>query len=462
MSLYNYTIDYEILKTFDRELLFKYNIMPLYYGELFLVVATSNSLASEKEISKIFQYPVKLLYVPHTELQFEWRYFEIKNSLFMLLKKLDNQLKKQEDSKEISIFIEKLLDFAIKNNASDIHIEALNKSVIIRLRIDGVLQQFFRYKIEVFSIISSYVKYLANLDIAQKRIPLNSRFSKYINEKIYDIRVSTLPTIYGESIVLRILNNHDTQKTLEDIGFSNNTLEVLKNILGLKQGLFLVTGPTGSGKTTTLYSMIAKVYSLEKKIITIEDPVEYKIEGVMQVNINEEIDLNYQMVLKNILRQDPDILLIGEIRDVESLKIAIQASLTGHLVLATLHTNNAVESIYRLLDLDAESYLVAATLKGILSQRLVRTLCVECKKEVNQVYQKVGCKHCNYTGYSGRKIISEVLEIDEVLKGLISKEEHINKFENYLKDINFISLEENCKTLIKKGVTTYEEYLNKI
>jgi len=462
MSLYNHTIDYSILKDFNRDLLFEYKIMPLYYGELFLVVATSTSFSSEQKLSEVFNYPVKTIIVPHYELQFEWRYFTIKNKLFSLSKKIANRVNKKEDSKEIISFIEELLSFSIINKASDIHIEALDESVVIRLRIDGVLQQFFRYEIELFSIISSYIKYLANLDIAQKRIPLNSRFSKYINNKIYDIRVSTLPTIYGESIVLRVLNNKDAQKELQNIGFSQTTLEILKNILALKQGLFLVTGPTGSGKTTTLYSMIGEVYSLEKKIITIEDPVEYKIEGVMQVNINEEIDLNYQKVLKNILRQDPDILLIGEIRDKESLKIAIQASLTGHLVFATLHTNNAVESIYRLLDLDAEPYLVATTLKGILSQRLVRVLCKDCKKKEDQSYIKIGCKSCNYTGYQGRRIVSEILQIDNILKGLISKEEHIDKLENYLEDSDFVSLEDNCKKLIKKGLTTYEEYLNKV
>ena len=462
MSLYNYTIDYKISQGFDRELFFQYNIMPLYYDDLFLVIATSDASVCKNQLSKVFKYPVKTILIPHQELQFEWRYFQIKKSLFNLLKSLDNKLHKKEDSSEISLFIEELLIFAIKNNASDIHIEALNSSVVIRLRIDGVLQQFFRYDLEVFSIISSYIKYLANLDIAQKRVPLNSRFSKYIFEKTYDFRVSTLPTIYGESIVLRILNNQDTKKDLEDIGFSQTTLKVLKTILGLKQGLFLVTGPTGSGKTTTLYSMIEEVYSLEKKIITIEDPVEYKIEGVIQVNINEEIDLNYKKVLKNILRQDPDILLIGEIRDYESLKIAIQASLTGHLVLATLHTNNALESIYRLLDLDAESYLIAATLKGILSQRLVRKLCEKCKEKEIDGYKKVGCKSCNYTGYSGRQIVCEVLQVDEVLKGLISQKEHIDTLENHLKDISFISLEENAKKLIHRGITTYEEYLNKV
>lgn len=462
MSLYNYTIDYEIVQSFGKELCCQYNIIPLYYGELFLTVARSSSSISEEELSRILKSPVKVIDVAYEELQFEWRYYSIKTSLYNLSKKISLRLNKKEDSKEIISFIENLLHFAIENNTSDIHIEALHESVVIRLRIDGVLQQFFRYEIELFSILSSYIKYLANLDIAQKRIPLNSRFSKYILDKTYDIRVSTLPTIYGESLVLRILNNQNTQKKLKDLGFSKNSLTTLRKILNLKQGLFLVTGPTGSGKTTTLYSMISEIYSLEKKIITVEDPVEYKIEGVMQVNINEDMNLNYQQVLKNILRQDPDILLIGEIRDKESLKIAIQASLTGHLVLATLHTNSALESIYRLFDLEAEPYLVRATLKGVLSQRLVRTLCSECKEKEESIYKKVGCKACNYTGYSGRQIVSEILAIDETSKILISKEQSIEKLQKYLENTKFITIDEECKNLINRGITTYEEYLNKI
>jgi len=462
MSLYDYNIEYDIFNNFNRELIFEYNIMPLHYEELFLVVACSDSSICKNELSQLFEHLVKIIEVPHVELQFEWRNYGIKKELYFLVKSLCNNQNKKEDSQEVANFTNSLLEFSIKNNASDIHLEAMENSLIIRLRIDGVLQQFFRFDIAVFPIISSYIKYLANLDIAQRRKPLNSRFSKTIIEKEYDIRVSTLPTIYGESIVLRILNNIETQKSLKEIGFSKSTLEILQSILHLKQGLFLVTGPTGSGKTTTLYSMIQDIYSLEKKIITIEDPVEYKMKGVMQVNINEDIDLNYHTVLKNILRQDPDILLIGEIRDFESLKIAIQASLTGHLVLATLHTNSAVESLYRLLDLEAEPYLVAATLKGVLSQRLVRILCKECKVKKEKEFIKVGCQKCHYSGYSGRQVISEVLQIDERLQSLIGKEQNTDQFIQYLKDIEFVSIKDSCKQLIEKGLTTYEEYLNKV
>ena len=462
MSLYNYNIEYDIFNNFNREKIFEYNIMPLYYEELFLVVATSDSSLKQEELSLLFNHPVKIVLVPHVELQFEWRYYSIKNKLYFLAKNMSSKFNKKENSKEIVAFIDNLFSFCIENRVSDIHLEAVQSAFLIRLRIDGSLHQFFRFDIQILSIVSSYIKYLANLDISQKRHPLNSRFSKYIKNKTFDIRVSTLPTIFGESIVLRILNNQDTQKRLKDIGFSKNTLEVLNKVLGLKQGLFLVTGPTGSGKTTTLYSMIQELHTLEKKIITIEDPVEYKIQGVMQVNINEDIDLSYQVVLKNILRQDPDILLIGEIRDKESLKIAIQASLTGHLVFATLHTNNSLETIHRLLDLGAEPYLIAATLKGVISQRLVRILCNKCKEKVDAYHIQKGCKSCNYSGYNGRQVVCEILQIDDRLKSFIINKQKDTELKEYLKNINFISLKENCKKLIFDGLTSKEECLNKI
>lgn len=462
MSLYNYTIEYNIFENFDREKIFQYNIMPICKQELFLLVATSNKDLDENEIGKLFKSPVKLIVVDHQELQFEWRYYPFKLKLYQLSKAMQNTLLQKEDSKEIANLIAIILGFTIQNFGSDIHIESLHESMVIRIRIDGILRQFFRFDLSLFATLSSYIKYLANLDIAQRRLPLNSRFSYSIEQHDYDIRVSTLPTIYGESLVLRILNNQDTKKRLDEIGFNENIFNTLKRVLGLKQGLFLVTGPTGSGKTTTLYSMIEEINSLEKKIITIEDPVEYKIEGIMQVNINDDIELSYHTVLKNILRQDPDILLIGEIRDKESLKIAIQASLTGHLVFATLHTNNSIETILRLLDLDAEAYLIAATLQGVLSQRLVRVLCEACKTKVGNRFQASGCKECGYTGYKGRQVIGEILEVTNEIKNFIVGDKNIEQLQKYLDKEEFTSLKQSCQNLVQQGNTSHEECSSKV
>jgi len=462
-KIIDFDIEYELLEKFDNDKLYSYNIMPLYKEQLFVIVATSKNQKNIDDLIDIFNQPIKLVTVEHEELQFEWKHLALKKRLYNLAKNAINENNKNLNNSYILNFINEVLQFSIKNNVSDIHFECFEKSIVLRCRIDGVLNQFFRFNIALYQVVSSVVKYLGNLDLAQKRIPLNSRFTTMIDENNYDIRISTMPTIHGESIVLRILDNSNIHKNLSQIGFDSYTLQAIINILTLTQGLVLVTGPTGSGKTTTLYSMLNKINTKEKKIITIEDPVEYKLDGVIQVSINPDINLDYPTVLKNILRQDPDILMIGEIRDIQSLQIAIQASLTGHLVIATLHTNSATETITRLLDLQAPSYLIAATLKMVISQRLLRLLCENCKEEKSEgIYTSVGCKECNFTGYKGRQVVSEILKIDTQITKLISEFKDISKIEDYLKTKGFHSLKENGKRLVLDGKTTYDEFYRKL
>jgi general secretion pathway protein E len=461
-SLNNYEIDYSIFNSFDRELIFEYKIMPLFADTLFFKVATSDENLDCKQLAYLFQMPIKPVYVPHQELQFEWKHYPLKSQLFSLAIQGLNTKKDQEKNSFIKEFLDLIIEFSIINNASDIHFEVIDKSIVIRLRIDGVLKQYFRFCIDLYPVLSSIIKYLGNLDISQKRLPLNSRFSKKIIDKSYDIRVSTMPTILGESIVLRILDNSNAQKNLSELGFDQDTLSILEKNINLKQGLILVTGPTGSGKTTTLYSMLQKLNKEEKKIITVEDPVEYKMDGIVQVNINEDIELNYHHVLKNTLRQDPDILMIGEIRDIESLKIALQASLTGHLVIATLHTNNSIETLSRLQDLGAESYLIEATLKMVLSQRLLRLLCDKCKEKDELFYKGKGCHHCNYTGYYGREVISECVAIDKEMQNAIASQYSTIQLEELLKQKGIPRLEDKAKGLLQRGKTTPYEFHTKI
>lgn len=461
-SVYDFDIEYDILESFDNDMLYQYNMMPLYKEQLFVIVATSEDIKETQKFVDIFNQPVKLVNVEHQDLQFEWKNLPLKKKLFDLAKKSINYNKENKNS-YILEFLDEVLQFSIQNNVSDIHFECFEKSVVLRCRIDGILNQFFRFNIDLYKVISSTIKYLGNLDLAQKRIPLNSRVTRKVAQKNYDIRISTLPTIHGESIVLRILDNGNIDKNLNDIGFEYETLQAIESILSLTQGLVLVTGPTGSGKTTTLYSMLNKVNTKEKKIITIEDPVEYKLDGVVQVNLNPDVDLDYPVVLKNVLRQDPDILLIGEIRDIESLHIAIQAALTGHLVIATLHTNSAIETITRLLDLGAPSYLIATTLKMVLSQRLLRLLCDNCKEEDSESsYKSKGCKECNFTGYKNRQVVTEFLKIDAQIAKLISTNKSIGEIEEYLKSQNFHSLAKNGKKLVSAGKTSLSEYYSKL
>jgi len=460
-SLLDIKIDYSLLENIDKSLLFKYGFLPIYYEELFLVVAISNENSDMEKIIEIFNNPIKTIKVNKKELQFELEYLDLKKYLYELASKALKDNRNSSNSYIIE-FLDKLLEFCIKNNVSDIHFECTEDSLLLRFRIDGVLNQFFRFDISLYPIISSIIKYFGNLDISQKRLPLNSRFTREVYGKKYDFRISTMPTIHGESIVLRILDNSNVKKKLKDIGFNKSTLNNIINRLKLKQGLILVTGPTGSGKTTSLYSMLNEIDLKKKKVITIEDPVEYKIDGIIQVNINHEIKLDYHLVLKNILRQDPDILMIGEIRDKESLQIAMQASLTGHLVIATLHTNGSIDTITRLHDLQAENYLIAATLKLVLSQRLLRVLCDKCKIKQEDKYIKDGCKECRFTGYKNRIVVSEILDIDSKIASMISKNKNTIDIQNYLNSINFKTLKQSAYELVQEGKTTLSEYYENI
>lgn len=466
--LLNQEINYSLSSNIKKSFLVENKILPLKEQELCILLATSHKTTFDtKQIDKfvqVFKKPVKFIVVDENSLQKELIDLEFKQKLFTLANHSLEYTNKQSENSYIIEFMNHLFSYSIKNSVSDIHFETLDKSVIIRVRIDGELNQIFRFQIELYPLISAIVKYFGNLDISQRRLPLNGRLTQDIDGKNYDMRISTLPTIHGESIVLRILDNRSIKKDIDIIGFDTYSLNSIKKAISLTQGLVLVTGPTGSGKTTSLYSMLNCVNTKNKKIITIEDPVEYKIDGVMQVNINNEIDLNYHEVLKNILRQDPDILLIGEIRDSESLQIAIQASLTGHLVLATLHTNSAVETLTRLLDLKAEPYLIATTLKMILSQRLVRILCNECKVKDKEglYYVQTGCKKCNYTGYINRQVVSEVLDIDDTISQLIVESNNLQDIKKHLKQKEYKTIKENTMRLVDNGLTTIEEYYSKV
>ena len=464
-NLLEFTIDYSLLDTIDSKfVLEKYDIIPISNDILYLVVATSNLSLDTHIINKIFNQPIKLIYIEHKDLEFEWKYLEFKRKLYKLAIESLNDKNKLQENSSILEFMDTIFYFCIQNEVSDIHLEVLDKSIVLRLRIDGVLNQFFRFKSELYLSISSIVKYLSSLDISQKRLPLNGRFTREIQNKNIDFRLSTLPTIYGESIVIRVLDNNNIKNNLEQIEFELSTLKTIKKTLNLSQGMILVTGPTGSGKTTTLYSMLNSLNAKEKKIITIEDPVEYKLNGIIQVNINNDIALDYTTILKNILRQDPDILMIGEIRDKESLQIAMQASLTGHLVISTLHTNNAIETITRLKDLNAPNYLIASTIKMILSQRLLRVLCKNCKKFDNTTnsFKNIGCVSCNLTGYQNRKVVSEVIEFDDTLKDMISNNNTILDIQKYLKENSFKTMKENGMDMINQGISSLEEYYSKI
>jgi general secretion pathway protein E len=360
----------------------------------------------------------------------------------------------------IQEFFDKLFLFAIDKRCSDIHFEVFKNKFLVKFRIDGLLKLYFSFHQELYQAVSSVIKVYANLDISQKRLPQNGRFHKEYNGKNYDFRVSTIPIIDGESIVLRILDKSKLDISLDSVGFNLQILTKIKKYIDRNIGMVLVTGPTGSGKTTSLYAMIKYLNKKDNKIITIEDPIEYQIDNISQIAVDTDIGLTFEEAIRNILRQDPDVIMIGEIRDKPSLSIAMQAALTGHLVLATLHTNSAISTIDRLVDLEAEKFIISSTVKLILSQRLIKKLCPYCKQKssTNIGFEKVGCNRCNLTGYYSRIIVNEVLEVDEKVSSMIQKGEDLNKLLESQKH-NFIKLFDDGLSKVENGDISYEDFI---
>lgn len=369
------------------------------------------------------------------------------------------------------LFVNGLLLKAIKNNASDIHIEPYEKSVIVRIRVDGRLVTLEELNHNFYQSVLSRIKVIANMNVAEKRIPQDSRFRIKISQREIDIRVSTIPSLFGERIVLRILDQSKNNIELEDLGLSQEDYQNVLDILSKPYGIILMTGPTGSGKTTSLYAFLKKLKMPIRNIITIEDPVEYQIDGISQIQVNPRVGLSFASGLRSILRQDPDIIMIGEIRDKETAEIAIQAALTGHLVLSTLHTQNALSSITRLFDIGIEPFLISSSVEGVMAQRLVRKVCPHCKTpykpspvELDELglkgdytfYKGVGCDDCMGSGYKGRIGLFEIINIDDNIKSLITQ----NPSWEYLKTkISYKSLLEDGIDKILKGITTPEEVL---
>lgn len=377
-----------------------------------------------------------------------------------------NQSIESDFSKDI---LENILQKAVLLNASDIHIEPFEKLLKIRMRVDGSLKEINTYNIELHSQLSTLIKLLAGMNIAEKRLPQDGRIDKDIDNNIVDLRISTIPTVYGEKIVIRILNRNTFFKSKYEIGFSDEAINKIKSMTSDMSGLIIVTGPTGSGKTTTLYSILNDFKNIDKNIVTIEDPVEYKIEGINQIQVNYKYGLDFATGLKSILRQDPDIIMIGEIRDKETAQIAIRAASTGHLVISTMHTNNSVESINRLVDMGVPRYLISSVLKGVISQKLVRKVCGHCsiEEELDEnTYKKLklktikieqGCSKCNYSGYKGRIAVYEILEINKRIKHSIIDSELSDEIYNLGKLNGMISFQDSCSYLLKNGITTLKE-----
>ena len=340
-----------------------------------------------------------------------------------------------------SIFLE-----AISMRASDIHIESGSIETTVRYRIDGLLIDTRTISKEHTNAVSARLKILANLNMLENRRPQDGHLDVISDTYSLDVRISIVPTIWGESIVLRLLNRSDSPFTLDSLDFSKPHIDYINKILEMTSGLILITGPTGSGKTTTLAAILKEFNRNNIKIISIEEPVEYRIDGITQIQVNEELGLTFDTLLRRIFRQDPDIIMIGEIRDIQTAELAVRAALTGHLVFATLHTNNAIEAVYRLQNMGIPAYMVAAVLRTVAAQRLVRKQCPYCKT--------LGCSNCNNTGYSGRTVLAEFIHVTQEFSDLIAAEPDIEKLRGYLKKKPFTTLSDDAKEKIINNVTT--------
>ena len=366
------------------------------------------------------------------------------------------------DDAPIIRMLNALLTQAARDGASDIHIEPYERHSSVRFRVDGTLREVVQPNRALHAALISRLKIMAELDISEKRLPQDGRISLRIGTRAVDVRVSTLPSAHGERAVLRLLDKSESKLSLESVGMTGDVLSRFQELIAQPHGIILVTGPTGSGKTTTLYASLGRIDTATTNVLTVEDPIEYELAGIGQTQVNTKIDLTFAKALRAILRQDPDVIMIGEIRDFETAQIAIQASLTGHLVLATVHTNDAISSVTRLVDMGVEPFLLSSSLLGVLAQRLVRKLCPLCKTQDasdQRRWHPVGCPHCTGTGYKGRTGVYELMVADDKVRSLIHNRAAESQLFVAAEAAGLKSMREDGERLVSTGVTSLEEVI---
>lgn len=476
-------IDYRISEKLSTAQLKTYSAIPVKEDEISVYVAFKNpfDVMAQDKVQNLFNRKLlKVAIAQPTQIE---KYISklalnesIKDVITEIRRELSSSASQGQNSENSGILklIEIILKTSIQSRASDIHIEPTETNCIVRSRIDGMLSETFIFDKDIYPPMVSRMKLLSNMDIAERRRPQDGRFSAQILDKEYDFRISTLPILNGESIVLRILDKSKVIINLEDLGMHPDNFAKFKKSMKAPYGIILVTGPTGSGKTTTLYGALNDIKSVKTKIITVEDPVEYQLNMIQQVHVNEKAGLTFVSALRSILRQDPDVIMIGEIRDQETLRIAIQAALTGHLVFSTLHTNDAISALPRMIDMGIEPYLVSGALVCIEAQRLVRKLCPHCKQKITlsqkafdevkkfvpenyQFYKSVGCPQCSQTGYLGREMISEILPISDHIASMVANGASKDELKSVAYEEGFIDMFHDGVIRAANGITTLKE-----
>ncbi len=494
INLDEFEIDKEVVRKIPENIARKHLIVPVNQTGSTLIVATSDptNLSVIDEIKFLTGYNVEFVAATETAIKKSIeKYFEVSTDYQDIMDEAaeeyevigddDNidvkSLEKASEEAPVIKLVNSVLNDAIKKGASDIHVEPYEKAFRIRFRIDGMLYEIMKPPISLKNAIASRLKIMSKLDIAERRRPQDGRIKiRYADGKDIDFRVSVLPTLFGEKIVLRLLDKSNLQLDMTKLGFNEKQLKDFKDAVHKPYGMVLVTGPTGSGKTTTLYSALSELNQISKNVSTAEDPVEYNIPGVNQVQMHEEIGLNFAASLRSFLRQDPNIIMVGEIRDYETAEIAVKAALTGHLVLSTIHTNDAPSTINRLLNMGIEPFLVASSVHAILAQRLMRKICDKCKEEIDiekkfltdigmseaeakttKTYKGKGCNNCSNTGYKGRIAVYEILTIAEEIRELILAGASANEIKKEAIRLGMMTMRQSAIDLLKKGLTTIDE-----
>ncbi len=444
VDLFGEKINFNSLVTYPFTILENAQAIPYKEDDDYSYIATSNPLnydALEVLERYMAMKPIALKIAMEEDISRIFERLEMINSTRLITTEVKREISSdtyRSDNEQSAIMrlITLIIKDAIQKGASDLHIEPNANEMTVRVRIDGVLHESFVFDLDIYQALSSRIKIFGNLDISEKRKAQDGRFTQVVGDKNYDFRLSTIPTLFGESLVMRILDQQKILLKLEDLGLGDENVAKFNDVIHSPYGIILITGPTGSGKTTTLYAALNEIKSIGNKVLTIEDPIEYQLPLVQQVQTNEKVGFGFSDALRSFLRQDPDVIMVGEIRDKETLNAASQASLTGHLVFSTLHTNNAASAISRMAQMGLENYLIADSLLAVMAQRLVRKICLSCKHEIKPYktmllkvekylpesytfYKGKGCHQCNMTGYSGRIMISEILIVSEVISKMI-------------------------------------------
>ncbi len=482
VSLYKYNIDQSITKLIDQRFAIEHQVLPIKKEMNKLTVAMADPLDyyAIDDLRMITGLQIEPVIASRNEIStLINRIYSIQETVNEIMEYLpkDEDLTEQVNSEDapVSRMVNQILKNAVLMNASDIHFDPQEHELLVRFRIDGYLQTEQSLAKNMQSIITTRIKIMSRIDIAEKRLPQDGRFKMEVDLRIIDIRVSTLPTLNGEKVVLRILDLNQSIKEIEQLGFLSDNAEKFRKMYHRAYGLVLVTGPTGSGKSSTLYAALNELNKEDVNIITIEDPVEFQLHGISQIQVNDKIGLTFIKGLRAVLRQDPDIIMIGEVRDSETVEMAIRYALTGHVVLSTIHTNDAASTFTRLLDMGVEPYVIVSSLSGVVAQRLVRKICTECTQEfIPSVEEKLllekynitaalkkgkGCAKCNKTGYKGRVAIQELIVLDDELKQMIFEKQPDSAYRNYLKEKGFVSMLEDGLRKVELGITTVSEVM---